>query len=44
MFIAMNWFKVRKGSEHDFKQVWLTRDSHLNPGVHCLSSAERPRA
>ena len=23
MFIAMNRFKVRKGSEHDFEQVWL---------------------
>jgi heme-degrading monooxygenase HmoA len=29
MFIAMNRFKVRKGSEHDFEQVWLTRESHL---------------
>ena len=30
MFIAMNRFKVRKGSEHDFEQVWLTRQSHLD--------------
>ena len=29
MFIAMNRFKVRKGSEHDFEQVWLTRKTHL---------------
>lgn len=29
MFIAMNRFKVKKGSEHDFEQVWLTRESHL---------------
>ena len=29
MFIAMNRFKVKKGSEHDFEQVWLTRETHL---------------
>ena len=29
MFIAMNRFKVKKGSEQDFEQVWLTRKSHL---------------
>ena len=29
MFIAMNRFKVRKGSEYDFEQVWLTRETHL---------------
>ncbi len=29
MFIAMNRFKVKKGSEDDFEQVWLTRDTHL---------------
>ena len=29
MFIAMNRFKVNKGSEHDFEQVWLTRETHL---------------
>ncbi|MGH6866355.1 MAG: antibiotic biosynthesis monooxygenase family protein [Methyloceanibacter sp.] len=29
MFIAMNRFKVRKGSERDFEQVWLTRETHL---------------
>ena len=45
MFIAMNRFKVRKGSEHDFEQVWLTRDSHLNdvPGFiafHLLKGPE----
>ena len=46
MFIAMNRFKVRKGSEHDFEQVWLTRDSHLKaaPGFiafHLLKGPER---
>ena len=29
MFIAMNRFKVKKGAEHDFEQVWLTRETHL---------------
>jgi heme-degrading monooxygenase HmoA len=29
MFIAMNRFRVRKGSEDAFEQVWLTRDTHL---------------
>ncbi len=45
MFIAMNRFKVRKGSEHDFETVWLTRDSHLEgvPGFiafHLLKGPE----
>jgi len=29
MFIAMNRFKVKKGSERDFEQVWLSCDTHL---------------
>ena len=46
MFIAMNCFKVRKGAEADFEQVWLTRDSHLDdvPGFiafHLLKGPER---
>ena len=46
MFIAMNRFKVRKGSEHDFEQVWLTRQSHLEevPGFvifHLLKGSEK---
>ena len=46
MFIAMNRFKVKKGSEQDFEQVWLTRDSHLGemPGFivfHLLKGPER---
>jgi len=28
MFIAMNRFKVIKGCEAPFEQVWLSRDSH----------------
>jgi heme-degrading monooxygenase HmoA len=30
MFIAMNRFRVKKGSEEAFEHVWATRDSHLN--------------
>jgi len=46
MFIAMNRFKVRKGAEADFEQVWLNRDSHLKdvPGFvafHLLKGPER---
>ncbi len=29
MFIAMNRFKVAKGAEQDFEQLWLTRETHL---------------
>lgn len=29
MFIAMNRFRVATGSEGDFEQVWLGRDTHL---------------
>ena len=29
MFIAMNRFRVIKGNETAFEQVWLSRDSHL---------------
>jgi heme-degrading monooxygenase HmoA len=43
MFIAMNRFKVIKGSEAAFEQVWMSRDSHLDkvPGFvefHLLQS------
>ncbi len=30
MFIAMNRFRVAKGSEEAFEQVWMSRDSHLD--------------
>ena len=30
MFIAMNRFKVTKGREADFEEVWRSRDSHLD--------------
>jgi heme-degrading monooxygenase HmoA len=45
MFIAMNRFRVARGSEADFEQVWLSRDSHLEkvPGFvefHLLKGPE----
>jgi heme-degrading monooxygenase HmoA len=45
MFIAMNRFRIAKGSEEDFEQVWLSRDSHLDkvPGFvefHLLKGPE----
>ena len=29
MFIAMNRFQVKQGSEADFEAVWLNRETHL---------------
>jgi heme-degrading monooxygenase HmoA len=45
MYIAMNRFRVAKGSEAEFEQVWLSRDSHLEkvPGFvefHLLKGPE----
>jgi heme-degrading monooxygenase HmoA len=45
MFIAMNRFRVKKGSEEAFENVWLNRDSQLNkvPGFvefHLLKGPE----
>jgi heme-degrading monooxygenase HmoA len=45
VFIAMNRFRVAKGSEEAFEQVWLSRDSHLDkvPGFvefHLLKGPE----
>jgi heme-degrading monooxygenase HmoA len=45
MFIAMNRFRVAKGSEADFEHVWISRDSHLDkvPGFvefHLLKGPE----
>ena len=45
MFIAMNRFRVAKGSELAFEQVWISRDSHLDkvPGFvefHLLRGPE----
>jgi heme-degrading monooxygenase HmoA len=46
MFIAMNRFKVLKGSEKEFENVWLSRETYLNelPGFiefHLLRGPER---
>jgi heme-degrading monooxygenase HmoA len=46
MFIAMNRFKVAKGSESDFEQLWMKRESYLHelPGFqvfHLLKGPER---
>ena len=45
MFIAMNRFRVVRGFESSFEQVWLTRDIHLQtvPGFvefHLLKGPE----
>lgn len=45
MFIAMNRFRVKKGSEKAFEQIWLTRDTQLQqvPGFiefHLLKGPE----
>ena len=45
MFIAMNRFRVAKGSEVAFENVWMSRDSHLDkvPGFvefHLLKGPE----
>jgi heme-degrading monooxygenase HmoA len=45
MFIAMNRFRVAKGSEADFEQVWVSRDTYLDkvPGFvefHLLKGPE----
>lgn len=46
MYIAMNRFKVAKGSEADFETVWRERDSHLKDLLgfvefHLLRGPER---
>jgi heme-degrading monooxygenase HmoA len=46
MYIAMNRFKVAKGREAEFEEMWMTRDSYLNevPGFlefHLLRGPER---
>jgi len=45
MYIAMNRFKVKKGSEEAFEKVWASRDSYLDrmPGFiefHLLKGPE----
>jgi heme-degrading monooxygenase HmoA len=46
MFIAMNRFKVTRGSEGEFEEVWTTRDTHLQEvegfvEFHLLRGPER---
>lgn len=46
MFIAMNRFRVKKGSEEAFEHVWLSRDTQLTkvPGFvefHLLKGPEQ---
>lgn len=45
MYIAMNRFRVKKGSEEAFEKVWLTRETYLDrmPGFvefHLLKGPE----
>ncbi|MDX1486064.1 MAG: antibiotic biosynthesis monooxygenase [Alphaproteobacteria bacterium] len=45
MFIAMNRFRIKKGSEEEFERIWAERDSHLDevPGFqefHLLRGPE----
>ena len=45
MFIAMNRFRVIKGAEAEFEEMWLKRESHLHklPGFvefHMLKGPE----
>lgn len=44
MFIAINRFKVARGSEADFEKVWTSRDSHLSdvPGFNVFHLLRGP--
>ena len=46
MFIAMNRFRVKQGSEADFEAVWLGRDTHLKgvPGFLSFELLRGPEA
>lgn len=46
MFIAMNRFRIRKGSEAEFERVWAERDSHLRevPGFVAFHLLKGPEA
>lgn len=46
MFIAMNRFKVVKGSEDAFEKVWASRDSYLDelPGFISFHLLKGPEA
>ncbi|WP_127091349.1 antibiotic biosynthesis monooxygenase family protein [Aquabacter cavernae] len=44
MFIAMNRFKVKPGSEAEFERIWRERDSHLSsvPGFVAFDLLKGP--
>lgn len=44
MFIAMNRFKVKAGSEAEFERIWRERDSHLSnvPGFVAFDLLKGP--
>lgn len=46
MFIAMNRFRVRRGSEDAFEKVWLSRESYLErmPGFVEFHLLKGPQA
>jgi heme-degrading monooxygenase HmoA len=46
MFIAMNRFRVARGREADFEQVWRSRDSNLRsvPGFVAFHLLRGPEA
>lgn len=45
MFIAMNRFKVKNGSEGEFERVWRERDSYLHtvPGFVAFNLLKGPQ-
>ena len=46
MFIAMNRFRINKGSETEFERIWAKRDSHLKgvPGFEEFNLLRGPVA
>ena len=46
MFIAMNRFRIARGRETDFEQVWAERDTHLDevPGFMDFRLLRGPEA
>ena len=46
MFIAMNRFRITRGREADFEQIWRERDSHLAgvPGFRDFNLLKGPES
>ncbi len=46
MYVAMNRFRVARGSEEDFETLWRERDSHLDgtPGFVAFAMLRGPEA